>query len=99
MEWEARSDPNVDLFRDACKSTMVPAQCTASQLRGIFEDFCHWGKSVRGEITLEDASKDWLDDLRLHSDLTWKVTSEQTKCSQSLDYVRLYLFVRVHFLP
>ena len=53
---------------------------------------------MRGGFTLEDASKDWLDALRLHSDLTRKVIAEQTKFGGSFDYVRLYLFVHVHFL-
>ena len=53
---------------------------------------------LRGGITLKDASKDWQDALHLHSDLTQKVISEQTKCSQTFDYVRLYLFVQVYFL-
>ena len=98
VEWEARNKTNVDLFRDSYKSTVVPAHCTASQLSGIFEDFCYGGKRVRGGVTLEDASKDWLDALRLHSDLTRKVIAEQTKCGRSFDYVRLYLFVQVYFL-
>ena len=76
----------------------MPAHCTASQLSGIFEEFCYWGKRVREGVTLEDASKDWLDALRLHSDLTGKVIAEQTKCGRSFDYVRLYLFVQVYFL-
>ena len=80
VEWEARNKTNVDLFRYTYKSTVVPAKCTASQLTGISEDFCYWGKRVRGGVTLEDASKDWLDALRLHSDLTRKVILEQTKC-------------------
>ena len=98
VEWEARNKTNVDLFRDTYKSTVVPAHCTASQLSGIFEDFCYSGKRVRGGVTLEDASKDWLDALRLHSDLTRKVIAEQTKCGRSFDYVRLYLFVQAYFL-
>ena len=76
----------------------MPVHCTASQLSGIFGDFCYWGKRVRGGVTLEDASKDWLDALRLHSDLTRKVIAEQTKCGRPFDYVRLYLFVQVYFL-
>ena len=98
VEWEARNETNVDLFRDTFKSTVVPAHGTASQLSGIFEDFCYWAKRVRGGVTLEDASKDWLNALRLHSDLTRKVIAEQTKCCRSFDYVRLYLFVQVYFL-
>ena len=98
MEWEAKNNTNVDLFRDTYKSTVVPAHCTASQLSGIFEDFRYWGKRVRGGVTLEDASKDWLEALRLHSDLTRKVIAEQTKCGRSFDHVRLYLFVQVYFL-
>ena len=85
-------ETNVDLFRDTYKSTVVPAHCTASQLRGIFEDSC------RGGVNLEDASKDWLDAIRLHSDLTRKVIAEINKCGRSFDNVRLYLFVRVYFL-
>ena len=96
VEWEARKKTNVDLFRDTYKSTVVPAHCTASELSGIFENFCYWGKRVRGGVTLEDASKDWLDALHLHSDLTRKVIAEQTKCGGSLDYVQLYLFVQVY---
>ena len=53
---------------------------------------------MRAGVTLDDASKDWLDALRLHSDLTRKVIAEQTKCGRSFDYVRLYLFVQVYFL-
>ena len=98
VEWEARNKTNVDLFRNTYKSTVVPAHCTASQLSGIFEDFCYWGKRVRGGVTLEDASKDWLDALRLQSDLIRKDIAEQTKCGGSFDYVRLYLFVQVYFL-
>ena len=98
MEWEARNKTNVDLFRDTYKSTVVPVHCMASQLSGIFEDFCYWGKRMRGGVTMEDASKDWLDALPLHSDLTRKVIAEQTKCGRSFDYVRLYLFVQVYFL-
>ena len=40
---------NVDLFKDTYKGTMVPAKCTASQLCGIFEYCCYWGKRVRGD--------------------------------------------------
>ena len=98
VEWEVNRKTNADLFRDTYKGTVVPAQCTASQLCGTFEDFCYWGKRVRGGITLEDASKDWLDALRLHSELTQKVISEQTKYGQSFDYVQLYLFAQVWFL-
>ena len=98
VEWESRNKTNVDLFRDTYKSTVVPAHCTASRLSGIFEDFHFWGKSVRAAVNLEDASKDWLDALCLHSDLTRKVIAEQTKCGWSFDYVRLYLFVQVYFL-
>ena len=53
---------------------------------------------MRGGVTLEDTSKDWLEALRLHSDLTRKVIAEQITCSRSFDYVRLYLFVQVYFL-
>ena len=53
---------------------------------------------MRGGVTLEDASKNWLDALRLHSDLTRKVIAEQTKCDWSFDYVWLYLFLHVYFL-
>ena len=67
-------------------------------MQWIFEDFCYWGERVRGGITLEDASKDWLDALQLHSGLTRKVISQQTKCGQTFDYVRLYLFAQVYFL-
>ena len=98
VEWEARNKTNVYLFRDTYKSTVVPAHCTASQLRGVFADFCYWARRVRGGVTLEDASKDWLDVLRLHSDLTLMVIAEQTKCGQSFEYVRLHLFVQVYFL-
>ena len=91
VEWVARNKTNVDLFRETYKSTVVPAHCTASHLSGIFEDFLFLGKRVRGGVTLEDASKDWLDALRLHSDLTQKVIAEQTKCGRSFDYVQLYL--------
>ena len=98
VEWEARNKTNVDLFRDIYKSAVVPAHCTASQLSGIFEDFCYSGKRVRGGVTLEDASKDWLDALNLHSDLTRKVIAEQTKCGRSFDDGQLYLFVQVYFL-
>ena len=52
---------------------------------------------MRGGVTLEDASKDWLDALRLHSDLTQKVIVEQTECGWSFDYVQLYLFVHFYF--
>ena len=97
VEGEARNKTNVDLFRDTYKSTVVPAHFTASQVSGIFEDFCYRGKRVRGGVSLEEASKDWLDAHRLHSDLTGKVISEQTKCSLSFDYVRRYLFVQVCF--
>ena len=97
VESEARNKTNVDLFRDTYKSTVVPAHCMASQLSGIFEDFCYCRKRVRGGVTLEDASKDWLDALCLHSDLTRKVIAEQTKCGRSFDYFRLYLFVQVYF--
>ena len=69
---------------------MVLAECTASQLSGIFDDFCYWGK--------RDASKDRLDALSLQSGVTQEIIAEQTKCGQSFDYVRLYLFVRVYFL-
>ena len=69
MEWEARNKTNVDLFRDTYKSTVVPAQHTASHLSGILEEFCYWDNKVSGGAT-EDANKDWLDPLRLHSDLT-----------------------------
>ena len=93
-----RSKTNVDLFRDTYKSTVVPAHCTASQLSGISEDFCYWGKRVRGGVTLEDASEDLLNALRLHSDLTGRVIAEQTKCGRSFDYVRVYLFVQFYFL-
>ena len=48
----------------------MPAKCRASQLCGIFENFCYWGKRAKGGITMEDASKDWWDALRLHWDLT-----------------------------
>ena len=47
---------------------------------------------------MADTSKDWRDALRLHSDLTRKVISEQTRLSQSFDYLRLYLFAQVWFL-
>ena len=89
VEWEARNKTNVDLFRDTYKSTVVPAHCTASELSGISENFCYWGKRVRGRVTLEDASKDWLDTLHLHSDLTRTVIAEQTMCGRSFDYVQL----------
>ena len=89
---------NVDLFRDTYKGTVVPAHCTASQLSGTFEDFCYWGKRVRGGVSLEDASKDLLNALRLHSDWTQKVIAEQTKCGRSFEFVRLYLLVQVYFL-
>ena len=98
VEWEARNKTNVDLFRDTYKSTALPAHCTASQISGIFEDLSYWGKRVRGGVTLEDASKDWLDALCLHSNLTRKVIAEQTKCGRSFDYVRRYLFLQVYFL-
>ena len=68
MEWEARNKTNVDVFRDTYKSTVVPAQCTASQLSEVFEDFCYWSKRMRAVVTLDDASKDWINDLRLYSD-------------------------------
>ena len=42
--------------------------------------------------------KEVLHALRLYSDLTQKIISEQTKCSQSFDYVRLSLIVQVYFL-
>ena len=98
VEWEARNKTNVDLFRDTYKTTVVPAHCTASQLSWIFEGFFYWGKRVRGGVTLEDASKDSLDVLRLHADLTRKVIAEQTNCGRTFDYVRLYLFVQLYFL-
>ena len=98
MEWEARKKTSVDLFTDTYKSTAVPDHCTASELSGILKDFCYWGKRVRGEVTLEEASKHYLDALRPHSDLTRKVISEQPKCGRSFDYVRLYLFVQAYFL-
>ena len=70
VEWEARNKTNVDFFRDTYKSTAVSALCMASHLSAIFEDFCYWGERLRGGVTLEDSSKDWLDALSLHSDLT-----------------------------
>ena len=48
VESEASNKTNADPFRDTYKSTVVPAQCTASQLSGTFEDFCFWGRRVRG---------------------------------------------------
>ena len=98
MECQARNKTNVHLFRDTYKSTVEPAHCTASQLSGIFEDFCYLVKRVRGGVTLEDASKDRLDALRLHSDLTRKIIAERNYCGGSFDCVRLYLFVQVYFL-
>ena len=53
---------------------------------------------MRGGVSLDDVSKDWLDALCLHCDLTQKVIAEQTKCGRSFDYFRLYLFVQVYFL-
>ena len=58
--------------------------------RGSKGDFCFCGKGVREGVTLEEASKNWLDTLRLHSHVTQKVISEQTKCGRSFVYVRLY---------
>ena len=97
MEWEARNKTNVDLLRDTYKRTVVRAHCTTSQVSGIFQDFRYWGRRVEEGVTLEDASKYWLDALRLHSDVTQKVIAEQTKCGRSFDYGRLYLFVQVYF--
>ena len=44
MEWEARKETNVDLCRDTYTTTVVPAQCTASQLNWILKEFCYFGK-------------------------------------------------------